>query len=271
MWIILHRIWPYNYINSDIIQEYPKSKEIEPIKLSSLEKDKELTKKRDLEIKQIHQAKYIKAKKYLKEIETSQKRKKLIDIKKNYEYINGKFKPTLKKPISESEFDKPIYKNPIRNLYGEQNNTRDRTNKYSRATIQSRDELYITNLTISKPKRTTDLQRLTWPGSNPVRSMSKFDMDTRREQPNMLLPNDAHHQLQSGRQPQDNRDMRRPDTSHQGIQANRVDIDNAQNSINSKNINQDKNKQDIRQLPKSEQNPPKNINKSKNKGNEMEI
>ena len=36
-------------------------------------------------------------------------------------------------------------KNAIRNLYGEQNNTRDRSNKYSRATIQSRDELYITN------------------------------------------------------------------------------------------------------------------------------
>ncbi|WP_206120302.1 hypothetical protein, partial [Campylobacter fetus] len=262
----------YNYINSDIINEYSKSKEIKPIKLSSLEKDKEHNKNRDLEIKQIQQDKYIKAKKYLKEIETSQKRKRLIEIKKNYEYINGKFKPTLKKPISESEFNKPIYKNTIRNSYGEQNNTRDRSNKYSRTTIQSRDELYITNLTISKPKRTTDLQRLTWPDSNSVRSMSKFDMDTRREQPNMLLPNDAHHQLQSSRQPQDNRDMRCPDTSHQGTQAdNRADINNAQNSINS-SINQtDKNQQDIYQLPKSEQNPPKNINKSKNKGNEMEI
>lgn len=102
--------------------------------------------------------------------------------------------------------------------------------------------------------------------------MSKFDMDTRREQPNMLLPNDAHHQLQSSRQSQDNRDMRRPNTSHQGIKAdNRADINNAQNSINS-SINQaDKNQQDIHQLPKPDQNPPKNINKSKNKGNEMEI
>lgn len=264
----------YNYINSDIINEYSKSKEIKPIKLSSLEKDKEHNKNRDLEIKQIQQDKYIKAKKYLKEIETSQKRKRLIEIKKNYEYINGKFKPTLKKPISKSEFNKPIYKNTIRNLYGEQNNTRDRSNKYSRATIQSRDELYITSLAISKPKRTTDLARLTGANANPVRSMSKFDMDTRREQSNMLLPNDAHHQLQSSRQSQDNRDMRLPDTSHQGTQAdNRVDIDNNQNKINSININQtNKNQQSIYQSPKPiNQSIPSSVNKSKNKGNEMEI
>ena len=71
------------------------------------------------------------------------------------------------------------------------------------------------------------------------------------------------------------RDMRCPNTSHQRTQAdNRVDIDNNQNNkINPININQtNKNQQNIYQLTKPiNQITLNNINKSKNKGNEMEI
>lgn len=62
--------------------------------------------------------------------------------------------------------------------------------------------------------------------------------------------------------------------SHQGDKAdNRVDIDNNQNKINPININQtNKNQQNIYQLTKPiNQITPNNINKSKNKGNEMKI
>lgn len=68
--------------------------------------------------------------------------------------------------------------------------------------------------------------------------------------------------------------MRCSNISHQGTQAdNRVDIDNKQNKINSININQtNKNQQSIYQSPKPiNQSIPSSVNKSKNKGNEMEI
>ena len=68
--------------------------------------------------------------------------------------------------------------------------------------------------------------------------------------------------------------MRCPNTSHQRTQAdNIVDIDNNQNKINSININQtNKNQQSIYQPTKPiNQITPNNINKSKNKGNEMKI
>lgn len=68
--------------------------------------------------------------------------------------------------------------------------------------------------------------------------------------------------------------MRCTNTSHQRTQAdNGVDIDNNQNKINPININQtNKNQQNIYQLTKPiNQITPNNINKSKNKSNEMKI
>lgn len=68
--------------------------------------------------------------------------------------------------------------------------------------------------------------------------------------------------------------MRCPNTSHQRTQAdNRVDIDNAQNSINSKILIKEIkiSKIFINRQNLINQITPNNINKSKNKGNEMKI
>ena len=70
------------------------------------------------------------------------------------------------------------------------------------------------------------------------------------------------------------RDMRCPNTSYQRTQAdNRVDIDNAQNSINSKILIKEIkiSKIFIKLIKPINQVTPNNINKSKNKGNEMKI